>query len=227
MQEEPAALLWCVVSVWASWSVHDYLQERVFRAPGFHFGFFMAFVLQASSFVLSAAQSSVSKLCEAHDSASERRKPAFEIEEEEEETETRGSLLRDGPAESHTQRFRTFLWYALLSALIAGANGTATAALNFVNMQVKVLFKSSKIVTVMLIGCAFGRLYRPNEYGCMLLVALGLVTFFLAGSQARLASSLVGVALLVAAVCCDSLIPNVQQKLLQDHQRPKAELVFQ
>ena len=45
----------CVAGVWIFWSLHDYLQERLFRAKGFHFGLFMAFTLQVTSFLLSLA----------------------------------------------------------------------------------------------------------------------------------------------------------------------------
>ncbi|KAL1527360.1 hypothetical protein AB1Y20_016030 [Prymnesium parvum] len=216
------ALLGCVLSVWASWSVHDYLQERIFRIPGFEFGFFMAFVLQSSSFLLSAVQSCAGRICSSSSPASA---PTDELRDLEDQ-EARGSLLHERALERRATFLRTLLWYLLLSVLIAGANGMATAALNFVNMQVKVLFKSSKIVTVMLIGCFFGRHYQLDEYGCMLLVAFGLIVFFLAGGRTKLATSLVGGALLVAAVLCDSVVPNVQQRLLQDLSRPKSELVF-
>lgn len=151
-------LLTCVLSVWVSWSVHDALQERVFREPGFHFGFFMAFVLQSTSFILSGLQGGVSSLF-AEPSEGHRRAVWPCAEEAEESTPlSRGSAGR-------STRLHALCYYLLLSALIAGANGSATAALNYVDMQMKVLFKSSKIVTVMGVGSLFGRLYAPSEYG--------------------------------------------------------------
>ena len=91
----------------------------------------------------------------------------------------------------------------------------------------KVLFKSSKIVTVMLLGTLlFRKRYLLVEYSYMLLTCGGLVVFFLATSSAALESSLIGAALLVAAVLADSMLPNVQQRLLQDLRRPKAEVVY-
>lgn len=93
--------------------------------------------------------------------------------------------------------------------------------------QMKVLFKSSKIVTVMLLGTLlFRKRYLLVEYSYMLLTCGGLVIFFLATSSAALESSLIGAALLVAAVLTDSMLPNVQQRLLQDLRRPKAEVVY-
>ena len=52
----------------------------------------------------------------------------------------------------------------------------------------------------MLLGTLlFGKRYLAVEYGYMLLVACGLVVFFLAASAAALHSSLTGVALLATA----------------------------
>ena len=111
--------------------------------------------------------------------------------------------------------------------LIAASNGCSTAALNYVSMPVKVLFKSAKIVTVMLLGVlCFGRHYATSEYAYMVLVVGGLCTFMLADATgtAQLRASLVGITLLGLAVLADSLVPNVQQKLLAT--RPKQELIF-
>ena len=86
------------------------------------------------------------------------------------------------PADALTRR--TFGWYLALSFLIASANGLSTAALSFVSMATKVLFKSSKIVVVMLIGAiAFGRRYSAASFASMVIVCAGLVVFFLGGSR--------------------------------------------
>jgi UDP-galactose transporter B1 len=118
-------------------------------------------------------------------------------------------------------------WYLALSLLIAAANGAATAALNYVNMPTKVCFKSAKIVTVMLLGrLCFGKNYPARVYVYMLNVVLGLACFLLALKGGALGSSLPGVALLTLSVLADSLVPNVQQRLLTVLARPKHELVF-
>ena len=229
----------CVIGVWLTWTTHDYLQERVFSTPGFRFGYAMAFVLQSTSFILSLVYRGFEWLLD--DSAASRQ-AAKEKEDEEEERRRRAldeeqeaGLLKEGEASddapsaaeaaSASTSWTTFGFYLLLSLLIAAANGCATAALNFVSMQTKVLFKSSKIVTTMLLGVlCFGKFYDVSEYACMLLVVGGLAAFLLATSSGSLAASLPGVALLTIGVLSDSLVPNVQQKLLTT--RPMHELVF-
>ena len=250
---QSVALALCVAGVWLTWTAHDYLQERVFRAPGFHFGFTMAFCLQFVSFLLSACSRAVEWMLtrsgaearrqEAEEQAQRQREAvleqgllghkrdeavaAEEAEEEEEEEEE-----QENKPVAAASWWILFLYLAL-SLLIAAANGCATAALNYVSMQTKVLFKSSKIVTVMLLGrLFFGRRYLLSEYGFMLLVVLGLAAFLLASSAAATAkaaqhgASVAGVALLAIAILADSLVPNLQQKLLQGAGRPKQEMIF-
>ena len=134
-QQSPVALLGCVVAVYACWATHDYLQERVFKFPGFRFGFFMAFVLQLSSFVLALLQRLVTVLCvestpQQQSQQSRQRRELMRVDEErtmleeEEEEEAAGASARS------TTQLRLLGWYLLLSALIATANGTSAAALN-------------------------------------------------------------------------------------------------
>ena len=241
----------CVCGVWIFWSAHDYIQERIFLAPGFHFGLFMAFSLQTSSFLLSLAYRGFAWVWELTTTSSEqrylqtleaqRRRRAEAEEAEEEELGEEKLLENDGAPEAapaaapplpsaDAASLTTLAWYLLLSLLIAAANGSATVALNYVNMQTKVLVKSSKIVSVMMLGrLCFGRFYSALEYGHMLMVVLGLVAFMLATKRPSTGgadTSLIGVALLSLAVVVDSLVPNVQQRLLVQHHRPKHELVF-
>ncbi len=240
-------LVLCICGVWISWSAHDVLQEKVFRVPGFTFGFFMAFTLQTVSFVLSAAQTLAQRLCaylrddtppeqfelsEARRRADEEKAEAAAGEgllaaSDDDDDDGEPSAMRHPPASAQLvpASCSTFLWYIALSALLAAANGCASAALVYVSMPVKVLFKSCKIISVMAMGSCFGRLYACAEYTYMLLVVEGLAAFFLASSSTgHLRSSALGAALLSAAVLADSLVPNVQQRLLTH--RPKSELIF-
>ena len=230
----------CTCGVWVTWSVHDYLQERIFRIPGFRFGAFMAFMLQFSSFVLSVLQQAVEWLMETRSRRAAVVREAQRLHEEALDEEQGEAILEKedqklvdpvvksaAPMPMLTATWSTFALYLLLSVLIAASNGCSTAALNYVSMPVKVLFKSGKIVTVMLLGVlCFGRHYALSEYVYMLLVVGGLCTFLLATASGatQLTASLVGVVLLGLAVLADSLVPNVQQKLLAT--RPKQELIF-
>ena len=191
----------------------------------------MAFSLQSVSFLLSLIYRVGEWLCEDSSDAELRRYEADSAQRRRRDQEQGQGLLEGAepataePAAAAVATWRTLGLYFVLSLLIAAANSLATVALHFVSMQTKVLFKSSKIVTVMLLGTLlFRKVYAAAEYAYMALVVLGLAAFTLANSSAGSGSSLVGVALLTLAVLCDSLVPNVQQTLLRT--RPKQELIF-
>ena len=232
---QTAYLAACISGVWVTWTAHDYLQERIFNVPGFHFGLFMSFSLQTVSCVLSLVYSTFVRLLDSTEKQrrdEEERAAAIQAEEQEEKVllDTEEEEDMDSISSTHTSRvdrMHALAWYLMLSLLIAAANGSATASLNFVSMQLKILFKSAKIVTVMLIGrLCFGRLYDRIEYMHMFLVVLGLVAFLLASRGGAPIASLVGTALLCLAILADSLVPNVQQRLLTTLKRPMHELVF-
>jgi drug/metabolite transporter (DMT)-like permease len=226
-------LVLCVSGVWIAWSAHDYLQEKIFKIPGFRFGVFMAFSLQSMSFLLSFLYriSEWALAPRGHTEVIERERLAEEEQQQRTKEQAQGLLLEASElgspsATDEAATPKTLGLYLVLSLLIAAANAFATVSLNYVTMQTKVLFKSSKIVTVMLLGTLmFGRVYHSAEYVSMLLVVLGLAGFTLASSSTDSTNSpLFGIALLACAILVDSIVPNVQNVLLRT--RPKQELVF-
>jgi hypothetical protein len=133
----PLALFGCIAAVWICWASHDYLQERVFKFKGFQFGFFMAFVLQMCSFLLALLQRVLSAIFVASPAQSRRNGRHTELQQVDEER-----AMLDDDDESFASTANSSQWallgyYLLLSSLIAGANGMASAALNYVNMQVR------------------------------------------------------------------------------------------
>ena len=133
----PLALVGCVAAVWICWASHDYLQERVFKFPGFRFGFFMAFVLQTCSFLLALLQRIMVAILAPSPAQSRHTRRNTELQRVDEE---RAMLDDDDEASAgaaSASQWELLGYYLLLSSLIAGANGMATAALNYVNMQAR------------------------------------------------------------------------------------------
>ena len=138
----PTRLFVCVVGVWLTWTAHDYLQERIFKAPGFRFGLFMAFSLQTVSFILSLAYRIGVGLLDRSQAQRGKEEEARRLRAVEEEEEQGAGLMEENepPVEtkpSGAEPLSALVWYLLLSLLIAAANGSASAALQYVNMQVK------------------------------------------------------------------------------------------
>ena len=130
----PLALFGCIAAVWICWASHDYLQERVFKFKGFQFGFFMAFVLQTCSFLLALLQRVLSAIFVALPA---QRVAHTELQQVDEERAMLDDDDESLASTANSSQWALLGYYLLLSSLIAGANGMASAALNYVNMQVR------------------------------------------------------------------------------------------
>lgn len=171
--------------------LHDALQERAFRRPGFHFGWFMTAV-EIGTMSLAAF-------------ASEKRHKLF------------------SSASSSS-------YLCLLVVAITLSQGTGSVSLNYVTYPLKVAFKSCKLVPTMLFSrLVTGRAYSRLEYAaavfmCISLAILGIADGSTSSRDDR--SSSFGIALLVVAVCSDSLVPNLQEKLLRHLCVSQGEMVL-
>ena len=199
-QRHEAQMLGYVLGLFFFYVLHDALQERAFRTPGFEFGWFMTAVEIGTMFVCALAW-------EGGLAALRRRREADEIE-----TAT--------PAAA-----RNYL--ALLVFAIALSQGTGSVALQHVNYPVKVAFKSCKLVPTMVFSqCLNGAAYGAAEYVAALLMCASLALLGLADARAGAApNQALGFVLLGVAVCSDAFVPNLQQKLLRGLKMPIGEMV--
>eukprot|EP00811_Abedinium_folium_P036530 NODE_9230_length_1438_cov_4.208238.p1 GENE.NODE_9230_length_1438_cov_4.208238~~NODE_9230_length_1438_cov_4.208238.p1 ORF type:complete len:411 (+),score=88.61 NODE_9230_length_1438_cov_4.208238:39-1235(+) len=112
-----------------------------------------------------------------------------------------------------------WLPYGALALLIFGSTGLANIAVSWVQFPVKVVFKSSKLVPVMLVATCMGnsRKYCCWEYLAAVLLCLGIAGFsFRSGLHGSTdAMVMLGVLLLTLSVFCDAFATNAQQCLLQ------------
>ena len=137
-QRHEAQMLGYVLGLFFFYVLHDALQERAFRTPGFEFGWFMTAVEIGTMFVCALAW-------EGGLAALRRRREA-------DETAT--------PAAA-----RNYL--ALLVFAIALSQGTGSVALQHVNYPVKVAFKSCKLVPTMAFSRYIvrdGKRYGVDDY---------------------------------------------------------------
>eukprot|EP00755_Sulcionema_specki_P009357 Sspe_Gene.43492::Locus_21208_Transcript_2_3_Confidence_0.750_Length_663::g.43492::m.43492/K15277/SLC35B3, PAPST2; solute carrier family 35 (adenosine 3'-phospho 5'-phosphosulfate transporter), member B3 len=100
-------------------------------------------------------------------------------------------------------------------------------ALNYVNMPAKILFKSCKLLPVMVIGVILRtERHRAVDYACAAVMCLGLWVFSTADVRSAAQFSFLGVIMLGFAVTADAIAPNVQQRLLQQLRQKKEEVVL-
>ena len=200
-QRHEAQMLGYVLGLFFFYVLHDALQERAFRTPGFEFGWFMTAVEIGTMFVCALAW-------EGGLAALRRRREA-------EETAT--------PAAA-----RNYL--ALLVFAIALSQGTGSVALQHVNYPVKVAFKSCKLVPTMAFSRYIvrdGKRYGVDDYAAALFMCVGLALLSAAdlAAHAERDTQAAGLMLLVVAVCSDAVIPNLQEKLLRGLKLPLGSMV--
>lgn len=118
------------------------------------------------------------------------------------------------------ETLKAFLPYVSLAALIFCGTGFTNIAVGYVQYPVAVVFKSSKLVPVMVVSGIMGnsRTYALQDYVAAMLICLGTVGFAWNGGRDTSTSNMVhiGIALLVVALASDALSSNMQQKMMQE-----------
>jgi adenosine 3'-phospho 5'-phosphosulfate transporter B3 len=179
--------LLCCAGVFFFYLGYGYVQEAIFRTPGFRSGWY----LTAFQFLVYAVLSRV-------------------------------ALWRSGAAPSATPT-RVYL---ALSAMTVGTMGLSNASLGSLNYPTSVIFKSSKVVPVMLAGVLVqGRRYPAVDYLGAALIVAGLVAFNLADVSVRPEFPLRGTAAMLAALCFDAMIGNYQERWMREYGMSTTEMV--
>lgn len=109
--------------------------------------------------------------------------------------------------------------YVVMSFVVACATGLATASLHYVTYPVKIVFKSTKLIPTMVVSTVIlGNEHTFGDYVAAALLCIGTSLFIyhpdkLAGDEMD-GSSMFGCLLLFASVIFDSLLPNIQKKMM-------------
>lgn len=220
-------------AVFVFWLAHDAVQEWVFNLQGYRFGGVMALVTQVACVVLAPVEAGVSALCARR--AARPPESAAGVEA--------GGAASAGPKGGGEGQERQQLQAAkepvsvvvlglhvvALSAMLSISAGAANTALLYVQQPVKVLFKSSKLLPTMVVRVLIGNTssYTPTDYGFAAMLCAGLAVFSLGDSkESGVRFEMVGVALLLTSVCCDSIVPNLQERLLRRYGLSQSTLTF-
>ena len=119
------------------------------------------------------------------------------------------------------QRPREFAPYIRLAFGVVGATGLATYSLKYVSFPTKVVFKSTKLIPTMLVATIVNpktSKFGPLDYISALLLCFGAAGYSYgsgAGDKGDNETSYVGIAILCVSLCCDAVVPNMQQKLME------------
>jgi adenosine 3'-phospho 5'-phosphosulfate transporter B3 len=106
--------------------------------------------------------------------------------------------------------------YVRLSAVLMGSHGLTKGSLAFLNYPAQLMFKSTKVLPVMVMGAfipGLRRKYPFHEYISAVLLVIGLILFTLADANTSPNFSVIGVIMVTGALVMDSFLGNLQEAI--------------
>ncbi|KAL0464727.1 UNVERIFIED_CONTAM: UDP-galactose/UDP-glucose transporter 4 [Sesamum latifolium] len=120
--------------------------------------------------------------------------------------------------------------YVKLSGVLMGSNGLTKGSLAFLNYPAQLMFKSTKVLPVMLMGAfipGLRRKYPPHEYISAVLLVVGLILFTLADAQTSPNFSVIGVLMVSGALIMDAFLGNLQEAIFtMNPETTQTEMLF-
>lgn len=120
--------------------------------------------------------------------------------------------------------------YVKLSAVLMGSHGLTKGSLAFLNYPAQLMFKSTKVLPVMVMGAfipGLKRKYPAHEYVSALLLVVGLILFTLADAQTSPNFSMIGVIMISGALIMDSFLGNLQEAIFtMNPETTQMEMLF-
>ncbi|KAF5478340.1 hypothetical protein F2P56_004906 [Juglans regia] len=106
--------------------------------------------------------------------------------------------------------------YVKLSAVLMGSHGLTKGSLAFLNYPAQIMFKSTKVLPVMIMGSfipGLRRKYPAHEYISAMLLVIGLILFTLADAHTSPNFSIAGVVMIMGALIMDAFLGNLQEAI--------------
>ncbi|XP_028769043.1 UDP-galactose/UDP-glucose transporter 2-like isoform X1 [Neltuma alba] len=120
--------------------------------------------------------------------------------------------------------------YVKLSAVLMGSHGLTKGSLAFLNYPAQIMFKSTKVLPVMIMGAfipGLRRKYPCHEYVSAVLLVAGLILFTLADAQTSPNFSVIGVIMISGALVMDSFLGNLQEAIFtMNPETTQMEMLF-
>eukprot|EP00033_Pygsuia_biforma_P000624 GCRY01000735.1.p1 GENE.GCRY01000735.1~~GCRY01000735.1.p1 ORF type:complete len:388 (+),score=93.35 GCRY01000735.1:157-1320(+) len=177
-----------VTGVFVNYLFFGYMQELIFRQPGFKFGTYLTF-FQFALYAFFA--------------------------------------FADRKVVNEKGRKAPLSAYVVLTIFLAISHSCSNASLALLNYPTQVLFKSSKVIPVMLMSTVIMRKrYRPAEYLCTLGLVVGLCVFLTADISVAPNFDPTGVVLVCIALCADAFIGNLQERTMTKYGASQRELAL-
>eukprot|EP01117_Protostelium_nocturnum_P014210 TRINITY_DN5388_c0_g1_i1.p1 TRINITY_DN5388_c0_g1~~TRINITY_DN5388_c0_g1_i1.p1 ORF type:complete len:410 (-),score=105.84 TRINITY_DN5388_c0_g1_i1:425-1654(-) len=126
---------------------------------------------------------------------------------------TFGYIERTATGDTKTRA--TWKDYVKLAGFMVISLFLSNTALTYLSYPTKVLFKSSKIIPLMMIGrFAFGKKYTLIQYSASVFLLSGVILFSLADAKTSSTSTSVGILLMSVSIGCEALGQNFQDEVI-------------
>ncbi|KAG4184807.1 hypothetical protein ERO13_A09G193200v2 [Gossypium hirsutum] len=120
--------------------------------------------------------------------------------------------------------------YVKLSAVLMGSHGLTKGSLAYLNYPAQIMFKSTKVLPVMIMGAfipGLRRKYPFHEYISALLLVIGLILFTLADAQTSPNFSIIGIIMILGALVMDAFLGNFQEAIFtMNPETTQMEMLF-
>ncbi|TYI66319.1 hypothetical protein E1A91_D09G215100v1 [Gossypium mustelinum] len=120
--------------------------------------------------------------------------------------------------------------YVKLSAVLMGSHGLTKGSLAYLNYPAQIMFKSTKVLPVMIMGAfipGLRRKYPFHEYISALLLVIGLILFTLADAQTYPNFSIIGIIMILGALVMDAFLGNFQEAIFtMNPETTQMEMLF-
>ncbi|XP_019189103.1 PREDICTED: UDP-galactose/UDP-glucose transporter 4-like [Ipomoea nil] len=120
--------------------------------------------------------------------------------------------------------------YVKLSAVLMGSHGLTKGSLAYLNYPAQIMFKSTKVLPVMIMGAfipGLRRKYPLQEYISAVLLVVGLILFTLADANTSPNFSIIGVMMISGALVMDSFLGNLQEAIFKlNPETTQMEMLF-
>ncbi|KAF3448481.1 hypothetical protein FNV43_RR09194 [Rhamnella rubrinervis] len=120
--------------------------------------------------------------------------------------------------------------YVTLSAVLMGSQGLTKGSLAFLNYPAQIMFKSTKVLPVMVMGAfipGLRRKYPFHEYISAILLVIGLILFTLADAHTSPNFSMMGVVMISGSLVMDAFLGNLQEAIFtMNPETTQMEMLF-
>ncbi|KAH6759609.1 UDP-N-acetylglucosamine transporter family [Perilla frutescens var. hirtella] len=120
--------------------------------------------------------------------------------------------------------------YVKLSGVLMGSHGLTKGSLAYLNYPAQIMFKSTKVLPVMVMGAfipGLRRKYPVHEYISAVLLVIGLILFTLADANTSPNFNVIGVVMIVGALVMDSFLGNFQEAIFtMNPETTQMEMLF-